>query len=340
MIEETGKGLIIKRPPEAVIEEAKQAAKVLKNVMELKKKKVVFGGEQYLEYEDWQTLAGFYGITAKVVSTNPVNYGEISGFSARAVALNAEGVEISGAEADCLNDEDKWRSRPKYRTLYVLKDGSETEEDPPKNKIVWERTANGKYFPKKRKEFVENEAVPLFQLKSMAQTRACAKALRNVLAWVAVLAGYKPTPAEELDGLAEVIPTGTVKEAEKEIEKPFIEPQPLEGKEESDIPEFEVPVDDSFTTEKEGPGPVPAPKEDKPSPPPAGEPVKINDKQIKAINLQFKRIGIDDVFAQCALAGDYLGLSKVPDSLNELTEEQGKELIKRLNQEVKKKQGA
>lgn len=40
---------------------------------------------------------------------------------------------------------------------------------------------------------------PLFQLKSMAQTRACAKALRNVLAWVVVLAGYAPTPAEEMD---------------------------------------------------------------------------------------------------------------------------------------------
>jgi len=37
----------------------------------------------------------------------------------------------------------------------------------------------------------------------MAQTRAGAKALRNVLAWVAVLAGYKPTPAEEI---VDVIP--------------------------------------------------------------------------------------------------------------------------------------
>ena len=36
---------------------------------------------------------------------------------------------------------------------------------------------------------------PLFQLMSMAQTRASAKALRNVLAWVVVLAGYKPTPS-------------------------------------------------------------------------------------------------------------------------------------------------
>jgi hypothetical protein len=32
----------------------------------------------------------------------------------------------------------------------------------------------------------------------MAQTRACAKVLRTCLAWVVVLAGYEPTPAEEM----------------------------------------------------------------------------------------------------------------------------------------------
>jgi len=42
---------------------------------------------------------------------------------------------------------------------------------------------------------------PMFMLRSMSQTRACAKAFRNVLAWVVVLAGYKPTPAEEMDGV-------------------------------------------------------------------------------------------------------------------------------------------
>jgi len=35
---------------------------------------------------------------------------------------------------------------------------------------------------------------PQFQLRSMAQTRAGSKALRNALAWVVVLAGYAPTP--------------------------------------------------------------------------------------------------------------------------------------------------
>lgn len=47
---------------------------------------------------------------------------------------------------------------------------------------------------------VKWEKSPWFQLASMAQTRAGAKALRNRLAWVAVLAGYSGTPAEEMDG--------------------------------------------------------------------------------------------------------------------------------------------
>lgn len=40
-----------------------------------------------------------------------------------------------------------------------------------------------------------------FQIRSMAQTRACAKALRQVYSWVVVLAGYQPTPAEEMAGI-------------------------------------------------------------------------------------------------------------------------------------------
>jgi hypothetical protein len=42
---------------------------------------------------------------------------------------------------------------------------------------------------------------PMFQLASMAQTRALSKAYRLDLGWVAVLAGYSPTPAEEMDGV-------------------------------------------------------------------------------------------------------------------------------------------
>lgn len=39
---------------------------------------------------------------------------------------------------------------------------------------------------------------PIFSLKSMAQTRASAKALRQILSWVVVLAGFAPTPTEDM----------------------------------------------------------------------------------------------------------------------------------------------
>lgn len=148
--------LSITRDPEIILTEAQRAAQALKGILSKKTRPITFNGEQYLEFEDWQTLAEFYGITAKGVETKYVEFGSVKGFEARAVAIRvSDGQELSGAEAMCLNDERNWNHKP------------------------------------------------LFQLKSMAQTRACAKALRNILAWVVVLAGYKPTPAEEMISVIE-----------------------------------------------------------------------------------------------------------------------------------------
>ena len=146
--------LSIQRAPEVVLEEARRAAKALADVLANKPKKCVINGEQFLQFEDWQTLGRFYGVTAAARTTEYVEFGDTVGFAATAEALlvvNGQSIKISSAEAMCLNDEWKWQDKP------------------------------------------------LYQLKSMAQTRACAKTLRNVLAWVVVLAGYQPTPAEEMD---------------------------------------------------------------------------------------------------------------------------------------------
>lgn len=149
----------LNRNPQDVLNDALNAAKSLQQVIRGKKKPVIFNGEQYLEFEDWQTCARFYGLSVKVISTNFVQFGEVQGWEAKAEVLrNADGAVISAADSMCLNDEPNWSKKP------------------------------------------------LFQLRSMAQTRACAKALRNVLAWVAVLAGFKPTPAEEMDSVR-TIPT-------------------------------------------------------------------------------------------------------------------------------------
>ena len=42
---------------------------------------------------------------------------------------------------------------------------------------------------------------PLFQLKSMAQTRSLSKAYRSTLSFIVSMAGYAPTPLEEMEGV-------------------------------------------------------------------------------------------------------------------------------------------
>lgn len=147
--------LILEGDPEKQLEFGQKCCAALIKVVERKPKKVMINGEQYLEFEDWQTLGRFFGATVGIDWTKPVERdGKIFGYEARAI-INLKGEVVSSAEAMCLRDEPNWRSRPE------------------------------------------------FMLRSMAQTRASAKAFRNVFAWVAILAGFKPTPAEEMEGVAD-----------------------------------------------------------------------------------------------------------------------------------------
>ena len=140
---------VVEEKPQEVIETAKLAAQQLTNIVSNRPNKLVVSGKQYLFFEDWQTLGKFYGIAARVLSSEEIIRGKVcTGYLAKAAAVQ-NGYEVSAAEAECTINEANWKSKP------------------------------------------------LFQLRSMAQTRACAKALRNCLGWVAVLAGYEAMPAEE-----------------------------------------------------------------------------------------------------------------------------------------------
>ena len=141
---------VVEEKPQEVIEAAKLAAQQLTNIVTTRPNKLVVGGKQYLFFEDWQMLGKFYGITARVLSSEEIiKKGQPVGYLAKAAAVH-QGYEVSTAEAECTIKEPNWASKP------------------------------------------------MFQLRSMAQTRACSKALRNCLGWVAVLAGYEAASAEEI----------------------------------------------------------------------------------------------------------------------------------------------
>lgn len=196
--------MALERAPAEVLRDAEAAATALMGVLLRKPDPVMMNGHQYLEFEDWQTVARFYGVSARLEGTPEYVefFGDVRGFRAEAVAVSRDGEIVSRASAYCLTDEEKWRSRPKYEWHYVLRNGTTSLEDPGKDEMEWEDNPKkpGGRRPVRRRVMAGEETVPLFQIASMAQTRACAKALRNVFAWVAVLAGVKPTPAEELTG--------------------------------------------------------------------------------------------------------------------------------------------
>lgn len=180
------------RKPEQVLAEASEAAAALVKVVSMKKNPVKFNNEIYLEFEDWQTVSKFYGCTTKIVSTNLVDFDGVRGFEATAVVLDRHQNEIGRVDSMCLSDEKNWGDVPEYEWVNEL-DGN--------GKKIWVEGKNGKkgYYKGEKKE-IGRSPKPLFQLRSMAQTRAQVKALRSIFSWVVVMAGYQPTPAEELTG--------------------------------------------------------------------------------------------------------------------------------------------
>lgn len=196
------------RDPNKILEEAGRAAKalmgVIKNQPDLSLK---MGNGNHLRFEAWQTVGRFYNLVPKTRETKFVQFQrngqEITGFQAYADVIDTvTGAVMSSAEALCLDEEEKWSTRPKYEYLIVGKDGQLYRDGTiaPRD-MVWEKSdkPGGKDRPKKQRVQTEDVAVPLFQLLSMAQTRAESKALRNVLSSVVVMAGYSPTPAEEME---------------------------------------------------------------------------------------------------------------------------------------------
>lgn len=150
LVKQEATDLTFSRRPTEVLEQATEASKALKGVVDKAGLAIKIGPSEHIQFEGWQTLGQFYGVTVKVESTARLDENnEFYGYEAAAVVLR-NGEVISRAEAMCCVDEKNWKDKPR------------------------------------------------FQLRSMAQTRSCGKALRNVLSWIVVLAGFKATPAEEM----------------------------------------------------------------------------------------------------------------------------------------------
>lgn len=171
------------RKPEQVVDEAALVARVFQHKMNtiLAPDKTpilyrMFGPSRHITRPGWQMLGSMFRVTAGMVpgTLKFVDYGGAEGFEVSAEAIYVPtGARISTAVGMCLTDEENWDTRPEYKY----------------DEAQHKRVKTG-----------EDLRVPLFQLSSMAQTRACSKVLSNLLAYVAIMAGCSGTSAEEMTG--------------------------------------------------------------------------------------------------------------------------------------------
>lgn len=162
--------LTLQGDPELVLEQAHQVAKLLQGVVEKTGAFALISGRKHLKIEAWLTLGSWYGVLPRCLTTTHIELDGAVGYEADAVAVNSTGQVLSQAQAMCMSNEPLWGTRPKY----------EYDKDTGQS------------------DYVGEEPVSDQHRRSMAQTRANAKVLSNVLRWVVVLAGYEPTPTEEM----------------------------------------------------------------------------------------------------------------------------------------------
>jgi hypothetical protein len=117
-------------------------------------------GREHVRVEGWTLLGSMLGVFPVPIWTRKLTDPE--GWEARVEARTLQGHTIGAAEAQCTRDEKMWGWEPVGRNGRKL--------DPRDD----------------------------FALRSMAQTRATGKALRLPLGFVMTLAGFDPTPAEEM----------------------------------------------------------------------------------------------------------------------------------------------
>jgi hypothetical protein len=155
------------RDPKQVLGEAALVGNAVDALVRKKPDLVkLIGGRRHPRFELLQIVGTMFRLTARARETRHVLIGDVEGWECDAEAYHIPtGRVVATAQSMCLNDEPNWDTRP--------------------------TTVNGERVV---------QQVPTFQRRSMAQTRACSKALRLAIGWVLGMAGYEATAAEEMTG--------------------------------------------------------------------------------------------------------------------------------------------
>lgn len=168
------------------IKSATIVANILKNIIEKQKLYTVIKGRKYVNVEGWVTLGSMLGVFADVVRCD----------------VEKEIKQIYLVKRKINDKEFTLKTYKPIETDEVL-DVTEREVIRAKAEVQLKHLRSGEVLGR-AVAYCSNEEqgkqdFDEFKIASMAQTRATGKAFRLLVSWVMSLAGYEPTPAEEME---------------------------------------------------------------------------------------------------------------------------------------------
>ena len=166
--------------PAEIVRRSVELADTLAKVLRDKNLIVRIGQSEHVKVEGWTFCGTMLGVFPVTEWTRRTEHED--GWEARVEARTLSGAVVGAAEAECLRSEKQWSYTP------TNKYGKELD---PRDD---------------------------YALRSMAQTRATSKALRQPLGFIVTLAGFESTPAEEM-------PAQPIQETRSEGPKPLVAPK-------------------------------------------------------------------------------------------------------------------
>ena len=209
--------------PQDVINKAIEMAKPLAKVVREAGLAIKIGDKEHVTVEGWNILGAMCGVLPQVeysrkVSDDPIVY------ESRVILVNSAGRTIGAAEGMASSAEcsyiDAKRKCPKCgkETLMFFREakygaykGQKAYWCAPAKDGGADGGCNTNFAGNDERiasQVVGKVAIPATwttsesSIRSMSQTRTIGKAYRTVLAWVMKMAGFEPTPAEEMPNLA------------------------------------------------------------------------------------------------------------------------------------------
>jgi hypothetical protein len=183
-------GLIVAGGPREFLAKAQEVAEALVDVVRKQKLYVVIRGNEHPQVEAWQALGALLG-----------PFSDHGGVFPHTIWARPQLDPATGQASLTRYTVKERRTRGKGREREVIEREYEVEGYDYEARVE-ARTASGLAVGTAEAGCSRKEArwaqADDFAVRSMAQTRATSKALKAATAWLMVLAGYKPTPAEEM----------------------------------------------------------------------------------------------------------------------------------------------